>query len=275
MAPPRRGARAEWLAAGTYDRSVGFSLFTLQITHKIAPDTDAERDHILSTLTSSAPAVSVTMLEDFATGYHARNGGGDAIETDGDLPVVDLRAVTVDATAVNETAVPVPAPKRRRAGAPEKRVLRPSPTVFGAVVVMLRAVTPLVVYVGAVLGWSGLGDVLLIDDNARSLSDSEIEAESTLYLAVAIVFLVYQGGLGLLVLFGSDIARIVVMLGAVGSIAVSAVAHFQDGQEISLATNLVSLSLDILILTALSSSRARDFAHRRRAPQAHPTLTAT
>ena len=29
------GTRVEWLAAGTFDRAVGFSLFTLQVTHKI------------------------------------------------------------------------------------------------------------------------------------------------------------------------------------------------------------------------------------------------
>ena len=30
------GIPADWLAAGTYDRSVGLSLFTLQVTHKVA-----------------------------------------------------------------------------------------------------------------------------------------------------------------------------------------------------------------------------------------------
>ncbi|MFJ4209258.1 LssY C-terminal domain-containing protein [Paenarthrobacter sp. NPDC089675] len=34
------GHKVDWLAAGTYDRSVGFSLFTLQITHKIEQNTD-------------------------------------------------------------------------------------------------------------------------------------------------------------------------------------------------------------------------------------------
>ena len=33
------------------------------------------------------------VLKDFSTGYHARNGGGDSIRTDGDLPILDLRAV--------------------------------------------------------------------------------------------------------------------------------------------------------------------------------------
>ena len=44
------GYRVDWLAAGTYDRAVGLSLFTFQITHKIEANTDIERDHILATV---------------------------------------------------------------------------------------------------------------------------------------------------------------------------------------------------------------------------------
>lgn len=86
------GSRVEWLAAGTFDTSVGLSLFTLQVTHRIDADTDIERDHIVATLTGSDPSIVVTVLRDFSTGYHARNGGGDSIRTDGDLPIIDVRA---------------------------------------------------------------------------------------------------------------------------------------------------------------------------------------
>lgn len=33
------------------------------------------------------------VLENFSTGYHARNGGGDSIRTDGNLPVIDVRGL--------------------------------------------------------------------------------------------------------------------------------------------------------------------------------------
>ncbi len=91
------GHRVDWLAAGTYDRSIGFSAFTLQITHKIDADIDLERDFIIDTLTYAEPQVSVNVIEDFSTGYHHRNGGGDAVQTDGNLPVVDVRSVTSEA----------------------------------------------------------------------------------------------------------------------------------------------------------------------------------
>lgn len=87
------GSRVDWLAAGTFDTAVGLSLFTLQVTHRIDAETDIERDHIVRTVSGADARVAVTILEDFSTGYHARNGGGDSIRTDGDLPIVDVRAV--------------------------------------------------------------------------------------------------------------------------------------------------------------------------------------
>ena len=98
------GRRVDWVAAGTFDESVGLSLFTLQVTHKIDADTDVERDHIVRTLTDADPRVAVDVIADFATGYHARNGGGDSIRTDGDLPIVDVRAVQPRVDASGEVA---------------------------------------------------------------------------------------------------------------------------------------------------------------------------
>ncbi|MGO8608833.1 LssY C-terminal domain-containing protein, partial [Rhizobium johnstonii] len=58
--------------------------------HKIDADTDVERDHIVTSVTDAVPAARVELIADFSTGYHARNGGGDSIRTDGDLPIVLL-----------------------------------------------------------------------------------------------------------------------------------------------------------------------------------------
>jgi hypothetical protein len=91
------GRRVEWLAAGTFDRAVGFSIFTLQVTHKIDADIDVERDHIVATVLTANPSAYVEVLRDFSTGYHSRNGGGDTIRTDGDLPVVVVTDVPIGA----------------------------------------------------------------------------------------------------------------------------------------------------------------------------------
>lgn len=106
------GRRVDWLAAGTFDRAVGFSLFTLQVTHKIDADIDVERDHIVTTVLAANPAARVDVLADFSTGYHSRNGGGDSIRTDGDLPVLDVRGVpaaAIEATDASGYPLPVDA----------------------------------------------------------------------------------------------------------------------------------------------------------------------
>lgn len=36
------------------------------------------------------PSTQVQIIEDFSTGYHSRNGGGDSIVTDGNLPIISL-----------------------------------------------------------------------------------------------------------------------------------------------------------------------------------------
>ena len=87
------GQRADWVAAATYDNAVGLSLFTLQVTHKVDAATDLERDYVVQTLSYTSPEASVRVLEGFMSGYNSRNGGGDQIRTDGNLPIVDLDEV--------------------------------------------------------------------------------------------------------------------------------------------------------------------------------------
>ncbi|MBT2534293.1 LssY C-terminal domain-containing protein [Arthrobacter sp. ISL-48] len=84
------GISVNWVGAGTYDRSVGLSLFTFQVTHKIADRTDEERDFIIDTLRTANAVESVYIIRNFSSGYHHRNGGGDSIRTDGHLPIIDL-----------------------------------------------------------------------------------------------------------------------------------------------------------------------------------------
>ncbi|EOH98247.1 hypothetical protein UAW_01428 [Enterococcus haemoperoxidus ATCC BAA-382] len=84
------GRNADWLGAATYDKKVGFSFFTGQITHKINSDVDQERDFVLGMLKRSNQSVSIEIVEHFTTSYHGRNGGGDEIFTDGALPFIKL-----------------------------------------------------------------------------------------------------------------------------------------------------------------------------------------
>ncbi|MFC0673752.1 LssY C-terminal domain-containing protein [Brachybacterium hainanense] len=100
------GYRVDWLAAGTYDRAVGFSAFTLQFTHRIDEDIDLERDYIVDTVRFADPACPVAVIDDFSTAYHDRNGQGDRLRTDGDLPIVDVTGAAARSAGASAVMLP-------------------------------------------------------------------------------------------------------------------------------------------------------------------------
>lgn len=81
------GYKVDWVGAATYDTSVGLSLFTGQVTHKIAENTDEERDYVAKSLGKSG---RIEVIKHYSTAYHSRNGGGDSIKTDGSLVIANL-----------------------------------------------------------------------------------------------------------------------------------------------------------------------------------------
>jgi hypothetical protein len=233
------GVAADWLAAGTYDRSVGFSLFTLQITHKIDEHTDDERDHIVASISAAEPSADVRVIRDFSTGYHTRNGGGDEIATDGDLPIVDLRATPVPGVAVPR----LPSDSRNR---------RPAPTIIGAALVAGRALA------AAALALS----VLLFP--AEHLSEGQ--SQLVLYAGVAVLVLSALAELLLagFVFLGRNWARTLAMAVSTAAIGLQVIDVAHGGPGITLQTNLPGLTLDILLILALSSERSRVYARRDR-----------
>jgi len=81
-----------WLGAVTFDRSVGFSHTTGQITHHIEPDVDTERDGLLADLQRAGRVSAVDWQDNFQDPPQGRNGGGDPWKTDGRLPVITMTA---------------------------------------------------------------------------------------------------------------------------------------------------------------------------------------
>lgn len=85
------GHNVDWVAAATYDDAVGLSLFTLQITHSIDGDVDAERDFVVKTIKKAHRARNIQKIEGFFPKYQHYNGGGDKFFTDGSMVIVDLK----------------------------------------------------------------------------------------------------------------------------------------------------------------------------------------
>ena len=84
--------RTLWAAGATFDRSVGLSHTTGQITHHIAPGTDAERDNVLEDLRRAGMVAELHWLDGFQHERTGKNGGGDPYFTDGRLAIVVVGA---------------------------------------------------------------------------------------------------------------------------------------------------------------------------------------
>jgi hypothetical protein len=80
-----KDGRPVWLGAATFDRGVGLSRFTGQITHHIAADVDAERDRLIADLTRAGYLSQIYTVSGIGPTLRARNGGGDLFHTDGDV----------------------------------------------------------------------------------------------------------------------------------------------------------------------------------------------
>ena len=82
-----RGATPLWIGAVTFDRSVGFSHTTGQITHHIGPNIDAERDGLIGDLRNGGWLSEIFQVTGVGSTLLGRNGGGDLYYTDGELTV--------------------------------------------------------------------------------------------------------------------------------------------------------------------------------------------
>lgn len=84
----------QWLGAATYDRGVGLALFTLQVTHHIGPNVDAERDAIGAMLGQGGARYVGSASSSIAPGQWRRNGGGDRYKTDGQIKIYDVNSAS-------------------------------------------------------------------------------------------------------------------------------------------------------------------------------------
>jgi len=83
--------RQLWVGSATFDRGVGVSHLTGQITHHIGADVDAERDHVIDDLERAGQLRTVFQVTGVGPKWVGRNGGGDPYYTDGEMDVGVLR----------------------------------------------------------------------------------------------------------------------------------------------------------------------------------------
>lgn len=250
------GRRVEWLAAGTFDRAVGLSLFTGQVTHRIEAEIDEERDHIIGTLTHPSAGngpIPVERLRHFSSGYHHRNGGGDRISTDGDLPILDLRQLRPPSPQVQAQIAEDDAAAAYR---------RPVPITLAFALALM--------VVRAVLGFATLGTIhpaaslqeipvvqAMVDGG---LSPATLDA---LGRSVLVLYFAAYLVLGGLVYSGHRWARtLTLVLSTLGVLTWALLWLVGVERSISLLS-LLGTALEILVILALSSDTARIYVGSR------------
>lgn len=269
------GRRVQWLGAGTYDRAVGLSLFTFQVTHKIDADIDVERDYIVDSVLFHNHDATVSVIEDFSTDYHHRNGGGDEIRTDGDLPVLDLRSVEVPARSVDDLPFGVVRAARgyddpaAESGIATGDPDRPADDVVPAVKDLPRptAIVLACVLVAVSAQVRGAFSVRTVIDTAQQ--DSAAEGVDVgggeLALIIGLLLGVTYVVMGLAVLFtylGHARARVLLMAVIVWGVATEEIGRVSDGTGGSGVWQYTGIAVDVLVLLALTTAPARDWSRR-------------
>ena len=77
--------RPVWVGAAIFDKRVGLSHTTGQITHETAPDIDAERDKLFDDLKQTGDLAEIEIVRGWHKVREGRNGEGNPWYTDGDL----------------------------------------------------------------------------------------------------------------------------------------------------------------------------------------------
>jgi hypothetical protein len=225
------GFQVGWLAAATYDRAVGISLFTLQVTHRVDADIDIERDYVIDTVRYAEPRAPLRVIKEYSNAFTTRNGGGDVVRTDGTLPILDLTGLhapepdqTVPATDALSRAV-------------SHRM--PPPSLLAAAVMSTAkaAIT--------------LTAVLLAIVNGGTPPDQTSTLELTVMGAGALCVM----GLWVFTLTHHAWARIALMVACTVE-AVTQLIDLSTTDEVRLLV-LVSTAITVLILIAVSSDEAR------------------
>jgi hypothetical protein len=225
------GFEVQWLAAATYDKAVGISLFTLQVTHRVDADIDIERDYVVDTVRYANPDASLRVVKDYSSAFTTRNGGGDVVRTDGSLPILDL------------TGLQAPEPDRVEpttdalSRAASHRV--PPPSLLAAAVMSLaKATVTLAVVLVAVFQ----------RDNLPAAASTRV----LLVMGISALVLI---GLWVFMLAHHAWARTALMVVCAAE-AVTQLLDLGAAADVHLAV-LASTAISVLILIAVSSAGAR------------------
>lgn len=260
------GHRVDWLAAGTYDRSIGVSLFTFQLTHRIDEDTDIERDYIIQTVQDSTEPVRVAILKDFSSGYHSRNGGGDSIRTDGDLPILELSKVKSQKSTLQQFGIIMDGtihdrlPKNHETLLKELWSRRPPQILFGCGLIVIVSLFTIGQMLFDTVNWPEFAREM-VTETAVSVESANVIVLSTMVLSFAIVII--ELALAGALLRGSNRARIMLLAVASATIITESLSITVGRINMAMAFLFVMIGIHIMVVMLFSSDAARFFTDKR------------
>ena len=260
------GHRVDWLAAGTYDRSIGVSLFTFQLTHRIDEDTDIERDYIIQTVQDSSEPVRVAILKDFSSGYHSRNGGGDSIRTDGDLPILELSKVKSQKSTLQQFGIIMDGtihdrlPKNHETLLKELWSRRPPQILFGCGLIVVVSLFTIGQMLLDTVNWPEFAQEM-VAETAVSVESVNVIVLSTMALSLAIVII--ELALAGALLRGSNRARIMLLAVASATIITESLSITVGRINMAMAFLFVMIGIHIMVVMLFSSDAARFFTDKR------------
>src|SRR5262245_51143528 len=91
--------RPVWLGSATFDEGIGLSHYTGAVTHRIAPDIDAQRDALIGDLAGANMLETTYLVYGIGPTLRGRNGEGNRYHTDGEVKVGRLVEKGVAAAA--------------------------------------------------------------------------------------------------------------------------------------------------------------------------------
>lgn len=260
------GHRVDWLAAGTYDRSIGVSLFTFQLTHRIDENTDIERDYIIQTVQDSAEPVRVAILKDFSSGYHSRHPGGDFVRTDGDLPILELSKVKSQKSTLQQFGIIMDGtihdrlPKNHETLLKELWSRRPPQILFGCGLIVIVSLFTIGQMLLDTANWSEFTREM-VTETAVSVESANVIVLSTMALSLAIVII--ELALAGALLRGSNRARIMLLAVASATIITESLSITVGRINMAMAFLFVMIGIHIMVVMLFSSDAARFFTDKR------------
>lgn len=212
-------------------------------------------------------------MKDFSTGYHSRNGGGDYIITDGDLPILELKNIKAKPIVSKRPGVIYDRTSYETDDEKHESLIqelwsrRPPQILLGCLLVLVTLLLSTASLVYDIASWQALiNDIasgFVLDGMSRPEALASASWLVTGTMAGSVLLVLFEILLVYLVLKGSNQSRIL-LLGVASATAVFEMLGITIGKLSWATAGLLLISgLHIAIVLMFSTDAARRFTRAK------------